>query len=101
MRNCDWSDAPELALVPLHAAQVDEVPFDLSSFSVNLEGETNEKEDKKKKRKELCPEAGGPSDSGDIPVMAQRQAPAGQDLEPRGGATGIVQAWLCSRGEYG
>ena len=55
---------------PQLAAQDDEVLFDLSAFFMNLEA---------KKRKEF---GGRPSGSGDVPMMAQRQAPAGQDVEP-------------------
>ena len=102
LRNGDWSDAPELALLPQLAAQVD-VPFDLSAFFMKLEAkrrdDRGEGEEDEEARTELCPGGRGPTGSGDVPVMAQRQAPAGQGVEPRGSATGAVQAWL--PGEYG
>ena len=85
--------------MPQLAAQDDEVLFDLSAFFMNLEAkrrDAREKEkEERKKRKEL---GGSPSGSGDVPVMALRQAPAGQDVEPCGSATLPVQAWV--RGEY-
>ena len=50
------------------------------------------------RRTEPRPEdGGGATGSGDVTVIAQRQAPAGQGVEANGTAINAVQAWL--RGE--